>query len=87
MKEIVVKISKVMQVLFGWGIFISLFAGGLTFLGYGVALVVGGEVASGICRFIYKTMYPILVHTSSISVVLGLVKMYLCGETALSARK
>ena len=46
MKNIMKKISNVLRIMFGYGITICLFLGGLTFLGYVVALVVGGEKAS-----------------------------------------
>ena len=87
MKEIIKKISNISQFIFGWGIFLALFVGGLTFVAYLVALIVGGNVAQNICHFIYKILYPILIYISSVSVVIGLIKMYLCGEIALSTKK
>ena len=87
MKEIIKKISNILQFIFGWGIFLALFVGGLTFVAYLVALIVGGNVAQNICHFIYKILYPILIYISSVSVVIGLIKMYLCGEIALSTKK
>lgn len=87
MKKICKKIADVLQCIFGYGILVCLFVGGLSFLGYLVALVVGGEAANIICTFIYKTLYPYLVQLSTILVLFGLVKMYLCGEIALSSGK
>lgn len=87
MKKICKKIADVLQVIFGYGIFICLFVGGLSFLGYLAALIIGGENAILICTFIYETLYPYLVQLSTILVLLGLVKMYLCGEIALSSGK
>ena len=80
------KFSNILQFLFGWGIFISLFVGGLTFFGYIFALVIGGNVAEKICHFLYKDLNPILIYISTISVVIGLVKMYLNKEVALSSK-
>lgn len=87
MKELRMKIAKVLQVIFGYGILISLFVGGLTFFGYMAALIIGGDTATQICTFIYKNMYPYLVKLSTITVLLGLLKMYLCNEIALSSKK
>lgn len=87
MKELKKRISGILQFVFGWGIYISLFVGGLSSIGYGVALIIGGDTAQVICHFIYKTLYPILVSSATITVLLGLLKMYLCGEVALSAKK
>ena len=87
MRKIADKISDVLAWIFGYGLMVSLFIGGLSFLGYVVALAVGGEIAEAICTFIYKTVYPWLVLGTSVIVILGIVKMYLKGEVALAASK
>lgn len=87
MKKVCKKISKVLRVIFGYGIMICLFAGGLTFFGYIVAMFIGGETATDICRVIYKTIIPYIIKASTILVLLGLVTMYLNGETALTTDK
>ncbi len=87
MKNIIVKISEGLKIVFGYGILISLFLGGLTFFGYVAALIIGGETAVAICAFIYKGIYPYLVKFASVIVIIGLIKMYLSGESALSAKK
>ena len=46
MKETCKKISAKLRIVFGWGILLCLFAGGLTFFGYLAALIVGGEAAA-----------------------------------------
>lgn len=84
MKE---KICNVLQFIFGWGIFISLFVGGLTFIAYLVALIIGGDLAQNICYIVYKKIIPILIYISTVSVVIGLMKMYINGEVALSTKK
>jgi len=87
MKEICKKISNVLKTIFGWGIMICLFAGGLTFFGYVAALIIGGDTAAAICTFIYKTVIPYIIYGSTVMVLLGLVAMYLAGEFALTASK
>lgn len=87
MKEILKKISNVLRTIFGYGIMITLFVGGLTFFGYLAALAIGGETATAICVFIYKTIVPIMIYVTTSMVLLGLVTMYLSGETALAAEK
>lgn len=81
------KISKIFEIIFGYGIFICLFAGGLTFFAYLAALIMGGEIANIICTFTYKTLYPYLIRLSSVMILVGLLKMYILGETALSSKK
>ena len=87
MKKVIKKIADIIELVFGYGVMLSLFLGGITFFGYVAALIIGGETAGMICHFIYKEFYPVLVYISSILVLLGLLKMYLCGETALKATK
>ena len=85
MKEMCKKISRFLRTVFGYGIMICLFAGGLTFFGYLAALVIGGETAAAICVFIYKTVIPVIIKTSTSLVLLGLLVMYLNGELALTS--
>lgn len=87
MKAICKKISAFLRVVFGYGIMLCLFAGGLTFFGYVAALIIGGEPAAAICEVIYKSIIPIIIKTSTIMVLLGLVVMYLNGEMALTSNK
>lgn len=87
LQEICKKIGNFLRPIFGWGIYVCLFTGGLTFFGYVLALIIGGETATTICLFLHKTLMPIIIKTSTVMVVLGLVIMYLCGEQSLSAKK
>ena len=87
MKEICTKISNVLRMVFGYGIMITLFAGGMTFFGYLAAIVIGGEAATMICVFIYKTIIPVIIRVSTVLVLLGLAAMYLNGEVALTVAK
>lgn len=87
MKEFCVKLSNILRTIFGYGIMISLFAGGLTFFGYLAAIIIGGDVATAICTVIYKNIIPVIIYLSVIMVLLGLVSMYLNGEKALTPEK
>ena len=87
MKEIMKKTSSVLKTVFGYGIMITLFAGGATFFGYVAAMIAGGSVAETICHIIYKNIVPVIVYATSVLVLLGLLAMYLNGEMALTAKK
>ena len=87
MKEVLKKIANILSVMFGYGILICLFAGGFTFFGYLVAIIIGGDIAVGICEFIYKSVTPIIIRTSTVLVLIGLVVMYLKGEKSLTSEK
>ncbi len=87
MKEKLKKISDVCKLVFGYGIMIVLFAGGLTFFGYVAALIIGGDTATSICTWIYKSFVPVMIYATTILILFGLVTMYLAGEKALTPGK
>ena len=87
MKETMKKIADKLKIVFGYGIMLTLFVGGLTFFGYLVALIIGGDTAALICEVIYKQIVPVMIKTTTILVMFGLVTMYLAGEMALTASK
>ena len=87
MKEKFKKIADVMKVIFGYAIMISVFAGGLTFVGYVIALICGGETAALICDVIYNKIFPVIIYVSTGAVLFGILTMYLAGEFALTVGK
>lgn len=87
MKTALKKISDVCKLIFGYGIMIVLFAGGLTFFGYVAAMIIGGETATAMCTWIYKTFIPLIIMASTILILFGLVTMYMAGEKALTPGK
>lgn len=87
MKEKLKKISDVMKLIFGYSILITLFVGGLTFFGYVIALIIGGDTAATICSFIYKRIIPIMIYATTATVLFGIISMYLAGEKALTPGK
>lgn len=74
----------VIRAIFGCSVAVTLLGGGLTMLCYVVALIVGGDAAAKICEITYKEVWPILIKVTNITIVLGLVAMYINGEKALS---
>lgn len=77
-------ISKILLTVFAVGVLVTLFAGALSFICYLVALVIGGEVATALCAFIYTEYFPWIIRICSISVGFGLVGMYLEKQKALT---
>ena len=81
------KIAGVCKIIFGYGIMIVLFAGGLTFFGYMAALIIGGDTATAICTWISGKLTPVIIYASTILILFGLLSMYLAGEKALTPDK
>ena len=84
MREKIKKVTKIFKLIFGYGIMIVLFAGGLTFFGYVAAMIIGGETATNICTWIYKSFIPVIIKASTILILFGLLTMYMAGEKALT---
>ena len=84
MRKTLKKVSDKLKLIFGYGIMISLFTGSLTFFGYLIALIIGGDTAALICEIIYKKIFPVITYVSTLTILLGLLTMYLAGEKALS---
>ena len=83
------KAAFLMEKIFGWGILLTLLAGGLAFLGYLVALAAGGgENGAGmrIALFIQKEYFPVVIVCAAISAAIGLLGMYLNGMEGLSLK-
>ena len=80
------KLGKVLTMIYGYGILLSLFAGGMTFFGYLTAIIIGGDLAEQISVFIFRTVFPVIMTSSTVLVVVGLIKMYITGETALTIK-
>ena len=87
MKKVCGKIAVFLKAVFGYGIMIGLFAGGLTFFGYVAALIIGGNIAATICAFISQSFMPWIIRGTTALVLLGLLAMYLSGEQALTIGK
>ena len=80
------KVTNVLLTIFAVGVLLTLFAGGLTLLGYLVAMVIGGETATALCAFLFKTLFPWIIKFTSIFTGIGLLGMYLSKQTALSVK-
>ena len=83
------KAASLMEKIFGWGILLTLLAGGLAFLGYLAALAAGGgENGAGmrIALFIQKEYFPVVIVCAAISAAIGLLSLYLNGWEGLSLK-
>ena len=80
------KICNILRKIFAVGVLMSLFAGGLSLVGYLAALCVGGELATAICSFIFTQYFPWLIRFTSVVIGIGLVIMYFDGEVALTMK-
>ena len=71
------KASDILLKIFAYGIIACLFAGGLSLVGYLVGLVIGGEAATNLCAWVFKTYLPWVIKATSVFTLIGLIGMYL----------
>lgn len=79
------KFTDILLKVFAYGIIACLFAGGLSLVGYIVALIIGGESATALCLWVFKTYLPWVIKVTSIFTLIGLIGMYLSKQKALVA--
>ena len=79
------KLSDILLKIFAYGIIACLFAGGLSLVGYLVALIIGGESATALCLWVFKTYLPWVIKATSIFTLIGLIGMYRSKQKALVA--
>ncbi len=70
------KIYNILNKIYGVTILVSLFAGFLPIFPFIIAIFVGGEVGASISVFLYKQYYIWVAVLASVSVVVGIVAMY-----------
>lgn len=80
------KLADVLLKIFAYGIIACLFAGGLSLPGYLVGLVIGGESATALCAWVFKTYLPWVIKATGVFTGIGLLGMYLSGQKALTAK-
>ena len=78
------KISNILLKIFSAGVLLALFSGALTLVGFVVAMIIGGEMATQVCVFIHKNLFPYIIKATAIFVAFGLVGMYLSKSKALT---
>ena len=80
------KATNILLTVFSIGSLCALLAGALAFVGFAVALAVGGETATELCVFIHKTYFPWVIKATSVFAGMGLVGMYLSKQKALTTK-
>ena len=80
------KIYNVIHKIYGILMTISFFAGVLPIIPYVIALIIGGETGQTIAQFLYNDYYKWVILGASVSVLVGLIGLYVSGEEGLSVK-
>lgn len=77
------KVANILLAIFSLGVLFAVIAGGISVIGYGIAIIVGGETATELCHWIRKEYFPFVIQATSVFVGAGLIGMYLEKKKAL----
>ena len=78
--------GKALNKAFGYMVFIALILGGLAFFGFVVCFILGPEKGGALGVAIKGQYFPWVIRFGSITILTGLISMYLNGEEALSLK-
>ena len=81
------KIVDIINRFFGITVLIEFLAGGLSIVGYIVAIFIGGELGTQISLFIFEKYLRWVIIATSITIGTGLISMYLNKQKALFFEK
>lgn len=70
------KIYRVLNKLYAGLMFVSFFAGFLPLIPFVVALIIGGATGAAIYSFLFTDYFPWVIALGSLSVIVGLIAMY-----------
>lgn len=80
------RIYHILNRIYGIGLSAAFFAGGIPLIPFLLALILGGTAGEAIANFLYKSYYPWVFLLASVSVLVGLVAMYVGGQRAFSVK-
>ena len=81
------KLFKILNTAYGIMMTVSFFAGFIPLIPFIVAICIGGETGKSISVFLYDTYYPYVIILGSVSIVVGLIAMYVGKLEGLSIKK
>ncbi len=70
------KIYTILNKIYGLTMFASFFAGFLPVIPFIVALIIGGNAGHAMYNFLFNQYYPWVIALGSLSIIIGLVAMY-----------
>jgi len=80
------KIYDILHKIYGILMTISFFAGILPIIPFIIAVIIGGSTGEAIALFLYNEYYKWVILGASVSVLVGLVAMYVGKEEGLSVK-
>ena len=83
MKE---KIENLLKIIFSLTLVTAILGGGVIFLMFVMAIIIGGPNGEALATGAADTIMPYFIRLASISVLAGLLSMYIGGKHSLSMK-
>lgn len=80
------KIEDIVESIFSLSLIIAIVGGGIIFLMFVAALIMGGASGEMIAVSASETIMPFFIRSASISILFGLIYVYISGEHALTMK-
>lgn len=80
------KIEDIVEAIFSLSLIIAIIGGGIIFLMFVSALIIGGPSGESIAVSASGTVMPYFIRAASISILTGLIYIYLNNEHALTMK-
>lgn len=78
------KIENILEFIFSISLIIAILGGGVIFIMFVLALIIGGDRGGALAVNASKTIMPYFIRLSAIAVFSGLIRIYIKGEHELS---
>ena len=80
------KIYNIINKIYGFLMTVSFFAGILPIIPFIIAVIIGGQTGEAITLFLYNEYYKWVILGASVSVLVGLIALYVGKEEGLSVK-
>lgn len=80
------KIENIVETVFSLSLIIAIIGGGIIFLMFVAALIMGGTSGEMIAVSASETIMPFFIRSASISILSGIIYLYVSGEHALTMK-
>jgi hypothetical protein len=78
------KICNILNSIFSSLLLIAILGGGIVFIMYVMALLIGGDMGETLALNAKNTVMPIFIRVSAIGILAGLISSYVIGQHSLS---
>lgn len=80
-------INKVFETIFSISLIIAILGGGIIFLMFILAIIIGGGTGEVLATKASKEIMPYFIRSASIAITCGLLSFYISGDHALSLKE